>query len=158
LIEEQAIVISCDGEIAQIEALRRSACGSCSAKSGCGTSILDRVLGRRPMRLSVANRIGARVGERVIIGVPESGLLRAAVSAYLLPLLALIAGAIGGKQLGYATGFIGAESASLVGAVLGFALALRWLKGYSGRLAEDPRYRPVILRRETGTSAFVGLT
>ena len=158
MIEEQAIVIACQGDIAQIEALRRSACGSCSAKSGCGTSMLDRVLGRRPMRLSVANGIGARVGERVIIGVPESGLLWAAVSAYLLPLLALLAGAITGQQLGDASEFIGAEWASLVGSVLGFALALRWLMVHSGRLAEDPRYRPVILRRDTGPSAVVELT
>lgn len=157
MIEEQAIVIASDPEIAEIEAVRRGACGSCGASAACGTSLLDRFLGRRPLRLRVDNVLGAQIGDRVILGVPEAALLRAAFSAYLVPLFGLILGAIFARELAVATGSWTQELASLVGGLLGFALSFLWLRGYSARLAANPRYRPVMLRHQGATRTDVGL-
>jgi sigma-E factor negative regulatory protein RseC len=134
--------------MAEVQALRRGACGGCGARDACGTSLLDRFLGRRAMRLSVINGINARVGEQVIIGVPEEALLRAAAAAYLAPLVGLIVGAIGAHELAGVSGLMPPEGASLLGALIGFLLVFRWLQGYSARLAADPRYRAVLLRRD----------
>ncbi|MCF7983575.1 MAG: SoxR reducing system RseC family protein [Thiohalocapsa sp.] len=158
MIEQQAIVIACRNDVADVEAVRASSCGACSVNGACGTSLLDRVLGRRPLRLSVPNGIGARVGDRVIIGVPEAALLRAAVAAYLVPLLGLIAGAIAGQEVGMLLGGEGAAAAaSLLGGIGGFAAALQWVRGHSHKLAEDPQYRAVLLRRETAIPVSVEL-
>ncbi|EIC22641.1 SoxR reducing system RseC family protein [Thiorhodovibrio frisius] len=147
MIEEQAIVIAVDDRFAEVEPQRRATCDHCGVKGACGTSLIDRFLGRRPVRLRVTNAIGARVGERVILGVADAVLLRAAVVAYLVPLLGLLLGAALALELADWRQWPGAQSWSLGGGVLGFALSLRWVADYSRRLRGDPRYRAVLLGR-----------
>lgn len=158
MIEQQAVVIECLEDVAEVEAVRASSCGACSVNGACGTSLLDRVLGRRPLRLTVANVVGARVGDRVVIGVPEAALLRAATAAYLMPLLGLIAGAIVGQE---AALLLSAEelaaAASLLGGAGGFVAALHWVRGHSRKMAADPQYRAVMLRRDTASAVGVQL-
>lgn len=156
MIEQLARVLSLsaglgpgDPGLAEVQVERQASCGSCSAQTGCGVSLLDRLLGRRPQRLLVVNGIGVRVGETVVIGVPEGALLKAALAAYLGPLVGLFAGAL------LVEGWFGAaaQGLTLIGAALGFVLALLGLRRYSRRLASDPRYRARLLRREATTVA-----
>ena len=74
MIEEQGEVVEVQGEFAWIESERTTTCGSCAVRKGCGTSAIAKVLGQRRVRLRVLNRIDARVGDRVVIGIAESGL------------------------------------------------------------------------------------
>ncbi len=147
MIEEQAIVVSSEAGIAEVEIVRRSTCGACSARSGCGVSLLDRVLGRRPQRLLLVDKLSVRPGDEVIVGIPEGALLKAAVAAYMVPLIGLLAGAIGGDLL-RVDGSSGQSLPLLTGAV-GFSVALLVTRLYSRRLAADPRWRAVLLRRIT---------
>jgi sigma-E factor negative regulatory protein RseC len=93
--------------------------------------------------LLARNAVGAREGDRVVVGVSESGLLGAALAVYLVPILALLAGA----GLGTTIGGAGSRAWPLLGAAIGLLLALRWLARYSARLGQDPERAPVILRR-----------
>lgn len=147
MIEEQAIVVRADAEFATVEAVRRSACGGCEAAAGCGTSLLDRYFGRRPMRLELHNSLGVEAGDTVVIGVPEASMLRAAVVTYLGPLAGLILGAIAGQHLPLASAALGGDLPTLLGAAAGFLLALRMVARYGRILAQDPRFKPVLLRR-----------
>lgn len=151
MLEEEGVVTAVRGARASVRTERKSACGQCAVNGACGTSLLERFFGRRPVELLAANEIGARVGERVAVGVSESSLLAAAAAAYLVPLVALMAGA----ALGQSFGDTWADLASLLGAALGFALALLWLRGYSARLAGRSERQPRILRRLGSTSATV---
>ncbi|NEX20101.1 SoxR reducing system RseC family protein [Thiorhodococcus mannitoliphagus] len=151
MLEESGVVTDVSGERARVRTERKRACGNCAVNDACGTSLLEHFFGRRPVELTVLNQVGARVGDRVTIGIRESSLLGAAVAAYLVPLLALMLGAAIGQSLGGAW----AESASLLGAALGFVLALLWLRGYSVRLAGRSGYQPSILRRLGPTSAVL---
>jgi sigma-E factor negative regulatory protein RseC len=155
LIEESAVILARDGDFADVQALRRGACGSCGAKAACGTSLLDRFLGRRALRLRVVNVIDAGVGEQVVIGVPEAALLRAAVAAYLVPVTGMILGAILGQEIAGLSASSASDPLSIIGGLVGFGLALLWLRGYSARLKTNPRYRAVLLRRESGATAEV---
>jgi sigma-E factor negative regulatory protein RseC len=154
MIEEHAIVTSTEAGIAEVEIMRRSSCNACNARSGCGVSLLDRVLGRRPQRLLLANRIAARVGEEVIIGMPEAALLKAALAAYMVPLAGLLAGAIAGDLM--LTDRSADQWIPLLTGGLGFVVGLLGTRFYSRRLAADPRWRAVLLRRLTQSLA-VGL-
>jgi len=148
MIEESAVVIACEAGIAEVEVVRRSTCGACSSNAACGVSLLDRLLGRRPQHLVVGNKIGAAVGEMVVVGIPEGALLMAAVAAYLMPLLGLLAGALLGQTLAQQTGVaVTADVAGLAGGAVGFGLSLWGLRIYSRRLARDARYRAILLRR-----------
>jgi sigma-E factor negative regulatory protein RseC len=158
LIEESAVIIARDGQFADVQALRRGACGACGARAACGTSLLDRFLGRRPLHLRVVNVLDARIGEQVVIGVPETALLQAAVSAYLVPMVGLILGAILGQEIAMLFAASALEPLSVIGGLVGFGIALLWLRGYSTRLSTNPRYRAVLLRRESGSVAEVRLS
>ena len=146
MIEQEAFVIRADAEVATVEAVRRSACSGCQAAAGCGTSLLDRFFGRRPPRLMLKNGLGVAAGDAVVIGVPEGAMLRAAAAAYLGPLVGLILGAIAGRQW-LASAAAGSEWPSVLGAAIGFGLALRLVGRYSRALQQDPRFEPVLLRR-----------
>lgn len=148
MIEEQATVTQLEDGFAWVETQRQSACGSCAANKGCGTASLDRLLGRRTARLRALNQAGARAGDRVVIGLREGALVQGSFAVYMVPLLALGAGAILGDTL---AGQLGAGAGDAYAALfggLGFLLGGLWLRGFSRRVARDPRYQPVILRVE----------
>jgi sigma-E factor negative regulatory protein RseC len=145
MIEEEGLVVGVAGEVAEVETRRGSSCGGCAADGACSTSLLDRLLGRRPVRLHAINRAGAAVGDQVVVGVDERALMGAAIAAYLVPILALLAGALLGRLLGG-----DAEAPSLLGASVGLLLAFVWLRRYSARLGGNPAGRPVVLRRKGG--------
>ena len=153
MIEEEGTVIAVQGAYAQVQTQRRSGCGQCVAQDACGTSLLERFFGRRTVALTALNQVHAAVGERVLVGISEQGLLRSALAAYLVPILALLAGAM----LGDALGGERADIASVLGAILGLALALLWLRGYSVASARDPERQPQILRRLEAHSTLVSL-
>ncbi|UCE90683.1 MAG: SoxR reducing system RseC family protein, partial [Pseudomonadota bacterium] len=44
MIEELGVVGACEGEYAWVQMERRSTCGRCAARQGCGTAVLAKVL------------------------------------------------------------------------------------------------------------------
>jgi sigma-E factor negative regulatory protein RseC len=151
MIEETGVVVGVTGDLAEVETKRQGACGSCSASGSCGTSLLARYLGRRPLLLRATNGVGAVPGDTVVVGVPEGGLLRASLAAYLVPLLGLMGGGLAGD--GLLPG--GGEAASALGGLAGLALGLAWLGRFGRSHGEDPHYRPVVLRRVSGLGVAV---
>lgn len=159
MIEEQGIVVSVRGELAEVRTERRGGCSSCGSSGSCGTALIDRFFGRRAVTLEAWNEARAAVGERVLVGVDEGGLLVAAFAAYLVPVLGLVAGGLLGQWLGNATGLAEMSVSmlnlsALTGAFLGFVLALSWLRRYSAKRAQHPLYHPVVLRRLGAEDAF----
>ncbi|MEJ2399182.1 MAG: SoxR reducing system RseC family protein, partial [Gammaproteobacteria bacterium] len=65
-----------------MEAERKSSCGSCHAKQGCGTGMLEKSLGRRAMRMTALNQCHAQIGDEVIVAVPEKGFIKSAFFTY----------------------------------------------------------------------------
>ena len=97
MIEEQGRVVRVEDGYVWVETLRRSACDSCQARHGCGQSLLQRsgVNSRKGMiqALYHQNSPVLQVGDEVRIGVPEQAVMRGSALVYLLPLIALFAGA-----------------------------------------------------------------
>ncbi len=90
MIEETVRVVGARGERITIAAGRKSACGSCSQKQGCGVSAISGLFSGKSIELELHNALGASVGDTVVVGVEDGAFLRMAVRAYLLPLLVLI--------------------------------------------------------------------
>jgi sigma-E factor negative regulatory protein RseC len=148
MIEESGRIVELDGEFAWIESERSTACGGCAARKGCGTGAVAGALGQRPVRLRVANHINAVVGDRVVVGISESGLLKGSLAVYALPLAALFAGALGGHFLGtYLWPAVG-DPLAIAGAVMGLSAGLAWLRNFSHRTGNNLQYQPVILRKQ----------
>jgi len=148
MIEETGQVVEVQGEFAWIESERSSTCGGCAVRSGCGTAALARVLGQRRVRLRVLNHINARVGDTVVVGIAESGLVRGSLAVYVAPLAAFLGGALAGHFLGAWLLPAGSDVAAIGGAFGGLAVGLLWLQRFSRATEMDASFQPVILRRQ----------
>jgi sigma-E factor negative regulatory protein RseC len=87
-MQQFAVVTHSYGEVAVVKAQRASSCGSCAGKSACST------LGswkERSMELHVINRMGAAVGDEVVVEVPDHFILKSAFHLYGLPMLIFFA-------------------------------------------------------------------
>lgn len=154
MIEQQARVISVQGDELVLEADTQTACGSCEVKSGCGTSVLSKWLGRKFTHFNAQNTVNACVGDEVIVGLAESALLTGSVVIYLWPLLGMIFFALAADQL------FSAEQAArdllisliaFVGAAAVFGVCHRYLSTASSQ----QKLNPVVLRKLISTELDV---
>lgn len=122
--ESEAVVVRVEGGHALVEVCDGAACGQCSSRHACMS--LEAPAGPRLHRLP--NGIGARVGDTVVLVVPEGALLKAALLSYLWPALLTIAGAATGATMG-------GDGASVAGAGLGLMAGLVSLRMAGSRLA-----------------------
>jgi len=92
MIEESARVlrVDTDSDTVWVEAIRQSACSSCSALKGCGHSLLAKSSQQRLEVPVKRNGIDVKVDDRVLIGVPEQAVLRSSLLIYGAPLLLMI--------------------------------------------------------------------
>jgi sigma-E factor negative regulatory protein RseC len=135
MLEQHAIVIKAEGDLAWVEARESGTCGSCGS-GGCSTRRLADLFGRRERAFPVDNVLHANVGERVVIGIPPGALWQSAFRLYGLPLLLLIAGGSAGQHLG-------GDPAAVAGAVAGLLAAAMAQRLW--RFADA--WQPVMLRR-----------
>jgi len=147
MIEEYGRVVDVKDGMAWIEGVRTGTCSACSMHGGCGAGAIAKMLGQRRLRLRALNRVDAEIGEQVVIGIPETGLLYGSLAVYAVPLLALLGGALAGDRLA-TSWFAGpAEGGAIAGALAGLCAGFAWLRHFSRRNRNHPAYQPVVLRR-----------
>lgn len=159
MIEESARVVAVEGDIAWVETRRQTACGSCAANKGCGTTVLAKVVGAKYSRLRVLNTISARTGDEVVIGIEENALLRGSVIMYALPILLMMVGAALGERLNEQLQLATPDAASIAAGLAGLLAGFAWISRFAGKISRDGRYQPVMLRRadEMAVHAPLGL-
>ncbi|EGV16057.1 SoxR reducing system RseC family protein [Thiocapsa marina] len=141
MIETSATVVEVKPGLAWVETVRQNACGHCESAGSCGTSVLAKLFGASRSRLRIEDASGLRVGEQVVIGIPDGILVRASFVAYLIPLVFLIAAAGVATHLGAGEGRV-----ALIG-LAGLGVGL-WASGrLTGGASARERYRPVLVRR-----------
>jgi sigma-E factor negative regulatory protein RseC len=134
---ERAQVVAVEPGGVWVEAVQRSSCGSCQARSGCGQKALSDL--GRPMKLWVACEGHAlHAGDDVMLQLPAGGLATSALVMYVLPLLCMLVAAILAGGLG--------ELASVLAAVLGLALGFLASRQLARRLAHN--WTPSIVAQE----------
>ncbi len=147
MIEESATVVELDGQYAVVETIRKSTCGSCEAKTSCGTAVLSKVVGNRANRMRLRNTIHAQVGDTIILGLHERALLQTSFLFYLTPLFSCFLFALLGRFIDDGVGEVATISFSLVGLLSGLAF-VKWL---SIKLELDSRYQAVLLRHDVSS-------
>jgi sigma-E factor negative regulatory protein RseC len=143
MIEEQGTVVGLKGEWAVVEPSTSGGCSSCSSSGGCGTASLARFFGQRKQQHYAQNPINARTGDQVVMGLEEKALLSSSLLMYLVPLLAMILGAIIFSS-GFGDSLPGTDGAELLGAAMGLAAGLGLAKLLSFRMRK--RLYPIITR------------
>jgi sigma-E factor negative regulatory protein RseC len=151
MIEERAVILSLDNtssdftesNTATLEIERKTACGLCGQTRGCGNSIWGKLFAHQSTAFKAQNRINAKVGDSVIVGINEKALLKSAMLLYILPLATMLIGAILAKQ------FSATELGAMLGAAIGLVLGLLWVKGHTVSSNYFRLQQPVILRLAT---------
>ena len=140
-IEEQGQVLAVDGHTARVRIERQSTCGSCSARTGCGSGVLSEVLRRRAVEVTVGHGGDLQPGDRVTLGVHDQALVSGALVMYLLPLAGLVAAPAALMLLVPAA----AEWLQVVAGAAGFLVGLGGVRRWLRRRA--PNLAPVVLMR-----------
>jgi sigma-E factor negative regulatory protein RseC len=150
VLEETARVVEvADGAI-WVETQRRSTCGSCSARKGCGTAAISRALGKRRSIVRVLADMPLKAGDQVVIGIRERALVKGSLAVYAVPIALLLLGALLGELGAQRFLWQSAEAASLILGISGFAAGLLWLRRFTRRIRYDTDYQPVVLRKTAG--------
>lgn len=141
MIEEQGRVVSCEPGTAWVETVRRSTCGSCQARAGCGQALLQRLgAGARQGYIRVLADQPLQVGDQVLIGLPENAVVHASLCMYMLPLIGLFSATFLADNAGLAEPWV--ILLAFCGLASGFA-GVRW---YAWRQRSNPDFQARILR------------
>lgn len=155
MIETEAVVVRTEHAIAYVKAERKSGCSACSTGS-CGTSVLANFFAQKTPLYRASNEVGAKVGDRVMVGMDESAMFKGTLLLYLFPLLLLFVGAVAGSVLAVSAEV--KDGYSVVGACVGLVIGFLGLKLSSAKLGMSRQFQPVILSRVNGIPVrFVGL-
>ncbi len=124
---EEGLVLEASGRKALVRIQQSSACATCGSRDSCDISSDDNTT------IELSNDLKAKIGDRVQISLPESSLLKLSLLVYMLPVIALVAGACVGAEL--AT-WLNTDSTltSVVSGCSAMAIVfcvLRWLDGIS---------------------------
>ncbi len=140
MLEEEGVVLRVEGELAIVKTQRSSICEGCHSGGFCKA-----LGGDSDMEVAARNEVGAKVGDEVRVTVASKTFLKASFLVYMVPVTALILGALLGATLG--PSLCPGTSSDLLSVVFGltlfslsFVLMRIWTKGIKG----GQQYCPVI--------------
>ena len=73
MIEESGKVVALEGDYVWVETMREAACNACTAKSGCGQSVLEKAALGKKHRIRALSTLKVELGDEVVIGIEEPG-------------------------------------------------------------------------------------
>lgn len=151
MIEENALVVQNipdDKRFVWVQTQRKTACGSCSAKAGCGTQLLARLFGQKLSRVKVLNPCHAKPGDHVIIALEDDAVLKGSFMLYFVPLMSLILFSLLGttlaKNFSLSTAMI--DLSSIVAAGIGLVLGIYSVRIYTFLSAKQLAYEAKIIK------------
>ncbi|MGO2354482.1 MAG: SoxR reducing system RseC family protein [Marinomonas foliarum] len=143
MIEESGKVLSIEEGFADVETIRTSSCTSCRARHACGHHAIAQVSSSNRMRMKAIDSFNVKVGQSVVVGIPEDTLLQASAWMYLIPLLGLVGGAV------LPSLWEGESGIAVIFSIIGFAGGLLLARNKSKKEKHNLDYYPKIIRIET---------
>jgi len=137
MVEEVGVVTSVDGLTARVNVPKKSACEGCTA-GVCMT-------GEQSMEIVALNKAGAKAGQKVKVNIHSNVYMKSAMIIYGIPALALILGAVFGKEV--MAGFFMGTDPDVLSAVFGFGflgLSFVAVKIWANRKTSEAESSPVI--------------
>ncbi len=148
MVEESARVLKVEGDVVWVQAIAKSACGSCQAQKGCGHSLLAKA-GQKQIDLPVdRNGLDVHENDQVIIGVPEQAILRSSLLMYGIPLMAMIGVAMVASLLGLE------EKLAVLLAFVALVLGFVWVNRQSKSLSFS-QWHPKLMRKAQTVEAHI---
>lgn len=131
---QEGIVLAVSGDMAKVKVARHSSCENCGSCPGNSAAVVD-----------AKNMVQAKPGQRVLIQIEEVNMLKAAFIVYMLPLIGIFGGAVGGNYL--AEYFMSpALSFQITGGIAGLVLTVLYIWFFDRKSRQDMAMQPVIIR------------
>lgn len=128
-----------------------TSCSGCSqGVACCQNSYFGKRETEKLLAVNNPDQLTLHVGSRVLIGIPEKGVLYGAVMAYLLPLLCILAALLISNQL-----FGLNDVAHALSAVIGFIVSISAVRIWSHKQANNPKYNAQLLKKLTASDIDV---
>ena len=131
---EQGLVIEVIDDVAKIKVGRHSDCSNCGACPGNNSVII-----------SANNKVGAKVGQRVVFEVKEVNVLIGAFVVFILPLIAAFIGVLLGRFIGKYIGF-NINVFQIIGGIIAFLLSMIFVKLFDRSATGSEKSQPTIIR------------
>ena len=146
MIEQVAHVQAMDQASVWLDTLRLSTCNSCSMKSGCGQRLMNRATDckRSRIQLPTPHNMALKVGDEVVLGIPQKAFIKASLLTFAMPLSVMLA------MASVAQWVVHSELVTVVAALSGLGLGLLLLRWYSqsDAVLSSNQWQPVILRQQ----------
>lgn len=97
------------------------------------------------MEVEAVNRIGAKIGDGVVIQIQTRPFLKATFLLYLFPIICMISGAVLGEKLAPQLGFDESTLSAVTG-FLFFFLSIWIVRAKGKKMGEDESYQPKVIR------------
>jgi sigma-E factor negative regulatory protein RseC len=136
-MEEIGVIKSIEGLVATVSVPKKSAC------EGCSLGICKPE--DQTMEIEALNHVNARVGQKVKLVMKTYTYLKGSIIVYGIPALALIIGAILGKEV--FSNYFRETDPDILSAVFGFGafvISFLFIKLWGGRMREKMESKPVI--------------
>ncbi len=146
MLEEHATVVAVEENAVWAEVQRKSVCGQCAANKGCGSAVLQKVLGNKRNIFRVSGDLRVSVGDEVVIGVNENAIVKGSLLVYALPVICIIVFALLGETIASRMLSIDSDYMSVLGAAIGLIVSVLGLRWHSHKSHNQPQYQPILLR------------
>ena len=150
MIEEFAVVTKRLDDHVMLEIERRTACGLCGQKRGCGNATWGKLLRHNSHEFAADCTLNVNVGDSVVVGIDERVVLSSAFYLYIVPLFTMLVAAVIADTL------LNNEFYVMLAAALGLLLGFAWVKGHligygRNKKAYGKKYRAIVLRHADET-------
>lgn len=150
---ESARVVAIASDAIWVDTIQRSTCNACSSRAGCGQYAMNKLSPQRHTHLKIPldglSPSDFVVGNYVKIGVPDGLVLKSAVVVYILPLLAMIGGAM------FADRLFGSDLAAGLGGLLGLVLGFVGVRVYSSLASTHTGSQPVLVASSQEENCYI---
>lgn len=139
MVTEQGVIEEVSGQNALVRIGKSSACATCESRGDC------EVASGKSMVVEVANDLGGGEGDQVELSVPSGTFLKLSLLVYILPVVALMAGAFAGGAFARLL-HVPLSLASVIGGFLVMGFAFYALKRFDRSLRARGEFRPRMTR------------
>ncbi|MBX2807212.1 MAG: SoxR reducing system RseC family protein [Cellvibrionaceae bacterium] len=142
MVTEKATITAIETDALQVSTIAQSTCNRCVAKAGCGQRVLNR-LTQQSTYLRVVSEAKDlahyRVGDQVVIGIPDGIVVKSASVVYILPLVFMLVFS------GFAHMLWKTDGASVIAAAVGLLIGAWSVVLYSGYYRDDRHHQPFVV-------------
>jgi len=124
---------------------QQTSCSHCASQKNCGTGIVSKSIGNKSHAWSLVTQEVVTSGQIIEIGLPEKNLIQFASLVYLLPLAALMIGALTGQFI-VSPMFGGGEGWTILLSMVFMGGGIWLARYFSTRLRSNPNQIVTLLR------------